>query len=125
MSLNITYGVSTWLWTSPFQTASIRQLFPKISEMGFDAVEIAMEDPTVIDIREVKSGLEEYNLKPIVCGAFGPTRDLTHEEKAVHKVCFDYIERCLDYCAELGVSFFAGPLYSAVGKARQSRHLSI
>lgn len=86
--------------------------------MGFDAVEIAMEDPTVIDIREVRRGLEQYNLKPIVCGAFGATRDLTHEDPSVHQACFEYIERCLNYCAELGVSFFAGPMYSAVGKAR-------
>lgn len=118
MSLNITYGVSTWLWTSPFQTTSIHRLFPKISEMGFDVVEIAMEDPTVIDIQQVKKGLEQYNLQAVVCGAFGPTRDLTHEDESVHKVCFEYIERCLDYCVELGVSFFAGPMYSAVGKAR-------
>jgi len=42
MSLNITYGVSTWLWTSPFTTASAQELFPKISKMGFDVVEIAV-----------------------------------------------------------------------------------
>jgi len=49
MSLNVTYGVSTWLWTSPFQTSSIAELFPKIAAMGFDAVEIAVEDPALID----------------------------------------------------------------------------
>ena len=36
MALNITYGVSTWLWTSPFTTDSIGELFPKIAKMGFD-----------------------------------------------------------------------------------------
>jgi D-psicose/D-tagatose/L-ribulose 3-epimerase len=45
MSLNIKYGVSTWLWTSPFTTQSIGELFPKVSKMGFDVVEIAVEDP--------------------------------------------------------------------------------
>ncbi|MDQ3842408.1 MAG: sugar phosphate isomerase/epimerase, partial [Bacteroidota bacterium] len=52
------------------------------------------------------------------CGAFGPSRDLTHEDRDVHENCFDYIEACLRICEELGVSFFGGPMYSAVGKAR-------
>jgi D-psicose/D-tagatose/L-ribulose 3-epimerase len=70
MSLQIQYGVSTWLWTSPFTTDAIDVLFPKISAMGFDVVEIAAEDPTLIDIRKVKAGLVKYHLKAMVCGAF-------------------------------------------------------
>lgn len=38
MGLDIKYGVSTWLWTSPFTTESAEELFPKISQMGFDAI---------------------------------------------------------------------------------------
>ena len=82
MSLNIKYGVSTWLWTSPFTTQSIRELFPKISTMGFDVVEIAVEDPALIDIKKVKSALNDHGLKATICGAFGPSRDLTNESKA-------------------------------------------
>jgi D-psicose/D-tagatose/L-ribulose 3-epimerase len=118
MALEITYGVSTWLWTSPFKTSSIQEIFPKISKMGFDVVEIAVEDVSLIDIKEVREGLKQNNLKAHICGAFGPTRDLTHEDEAVHKNCFSYIESCLDFCVELGAGFFGGPMYSAVGKAR-------
>lgn len=118
MKLPVKFGVSTWLFTSPFQTSSIDELFPKIAAMGFDAVEIAVEDPSLIDGEAVKAALERYNLKAIVCGAFGPGRDLTHEDEAVHKTCLEYIEQCLDLCALWDTKFFAGPMYSAVGKAR-------
>lgn len=118
MSLNIKFGVSTWLWTSPFTTASIEVLFPKIAAMGFDVVEIALEDPSLIDIKTVKEALRQYNLSPILCGAFGPTRDLTHEDTSIHRNCFSYIESCLEFCDELNAPFFGGPMYSAVGKAR-------
>ncbi|MEO6719668.1 MAG: sugar phosphate isomerase/epimerase [Ferruginibacter sp.] len=118
MALDIKYGVSTWLWTSPFATASIEELFPKIAKMGFDVVEIAVEDPSLIDTEAVIRGLKEYNLKANVCGAFGPTRDLTNESTAIHQECFSYIESCLDICAALDTPFFGGPMYSAVGKAR-------
>ncbi len=118
MALDIKYGVSTWLWTSPFSTASIPVLFPKIAAMGFEVVEIAVEDPSLIDILAVKKAMKEYNLQVNICGAFGPSRDLTHEDPAVHKNCLDYIEACLDHCAAVGTGFFGGPMYSAVGKAR-------
>jgi D-psicose/D-tagatose/L-ribulose 3-epimerase len=118
MGLTVKYGVSTWLWTSPFTTASIESLFPKISEMGFDVVEIAVEDPSLIDIKAVKKALTQYNLEAVICGAFGPARDLTNEDPAVHKNCFAYIASCLDFCVEVNTPFFGGPMYSAVGKAR-------
>ncbi|GAB3921028.1 sugar phosphate isomerase/epimerase family protein [Mucilaginibacter myungsuensis] len=118
MPSNITFGVSTWLFTSPFQTSSIDELFPKIKAMGFDTVEIAVEDPALIDGQTVKEALDKYQLKAIVCGAFGPTRDLTSEDPAVHANCFNYIKECMDLCALWDTKFFAGPMYSAVGKAR-------
>lgn len=118
MSLNIKYGVSTWLWTSPFSTKSIEELFPKISQMGFDVVEIAVEDPSLIDVKKVKSALKEYGLGISICGAFGASRDLTNQSTDVQKNGLVYIESCLEICAELGVEFFGGPMYSAVGKAR-------
>ncbi len=118
MALNITYGVSTWLWTSPFTTDSIDILFPKIAKLGFDVVEIAVEDPALINTKAVKEALKKYNLKANICGAFGPSRDLTHEDPAVHENCLSYIEACLKICEEVECGFFGGPMYSAVGKAR-------
>ena len=117
MSWNIKYGVSTWLWTSPFTTESIA-LFPKIKLMGFDAVEIPIEYPEKIDAKKVKAALEANELEPIVCGAFGPSRDLTNDDPAVHENCFQYIRQGLDLCNEWDATFLAGPMYSAVGKAR-------
>ncbi len=118
MGLQIQFGVSTWLWTSPFTTDSIDILFPKISSMGFDVVEVAVEDPSLIDIKKLKAGLERNNLKAMICGAFGPSRDLTNEDVSVHENCFSYIGACLDICNEVGAGFLGGPMYSAVGKAR-------
>jgi len=117
MSLNLRFGVSTWLWTSPFTTDTI-ELFPKIKSLGYDAVEIPVEYPEKIDARKVKTALQRNELEAIVCGAFGPSRDLTHEDPSVHENCFQYIVQCLDLCNEWNAKFLAGPMYSAVGKAR-------
>src|SRR5262245_24421014 len=111
------FGVSTWLWTSPFSTATVG-LFPKIKRMGFDFVEVPIEEPGLIDGKVVRRALDDHGLACVGCGAFGPTRDLTHEDPKVHAVCFDYIDRSLDLCRELGTDVLAGPMYSAVGKRR-------
>lgn len=111
------FAVSTWLWTSPFTTETIR-LFPKIKKMGFSHVEIPIEDPSLINAQIVRRALKENDLKAIVCGAFGPTRDLTHHDSKVHQICFDYLDQCFDFCLAWDTSFVAGPMYSAVGKAR-------
>lgn len=111
------FGVSTWLWTSPFGTESTG-LFSKIKDMGYDAVEIPVEYPEKIDGKIVRDALHHAGLEPVVCGAFGQGRDLTHEDPAVHQACFDYISSCFDLCNEWDAKFLAGPMYSAVGKAR-------
>lgn len=114
---NIRYGVSTWLWESPFTTASV-SLFPKIRAMGYDTVEIPVEDPALIDVQAVGRALDDNGLEAVVCGAFGPAKDLTHEDPAVHQSCFRYIEQCFLLCNGWGAGFLAGPMYAAVGKAR-------
>lgn len=118
MPLTITLGVSTWLWKSPFKTDDAAELFAKVKRMGFDKIEIAVEDPSLIDVKEVKSELANNGLDAILCGAFGSTRDLTNEDESLRRVSMDYISRCLDIAVGLDTDFFAGPMYSAVGKAR-------
>jgi D-psicose/D-tagatose/L-ribulose 3-epimerase len=86
--------------------------------MGYDAVEIPVEYPEKIDGKTVKKALDANGLQPIACGAFGTSRDLTHEDPAVHEVCFQYIRECFDLCNDWDTTFLAGPMYSAVGKAR-------
>lgn len=117
MNTPISIGVSTWLWASPFTTDTV-SLFPKIKSMGFDVVEIPVEYPDLIDGLKVKQALKENGLAAIVCGAFGPTRDLTNEDPSVHKHCFDYISKCFSLCHMWDAKFLAGPMYSSVGKAR-------
>jgi D-psicose/D-tagatose/L-ribulose 3-epimerase len=118
MALNIKLGVSTWLWTSPFKTEDASALFSKIKNFGYDKVEIAVEDPQLINTSEIKKRLEDNNLGVIICGAFGTTRDLTSDDESIRKNGLNYIEECLNIAAELDAGFFAGPMYSAVGKAR-------
>lgn len=120
MALNVKFGASTWLWASPFSTKLAEALFSRMRSMGYDAVEIAVEDPTLLDVDRIKALLQRYQLDVVVCGAFGPSRDLTADDPALQETGLQYIEECLDICVSLGARLFAGPMYSAVGKARMA-----
>ena len=111
-------GVNTWTWVSPFRTEDARSLFPKIKEMGFDSVEVALEDPFLVDAEEIRRLLGDNGLGIQVCGAFGPGRDMSSDDPAVINQAFDYIQQAVDFAQSVGSKVVCGPMYSAVGKAR-------
>ena len=111
-------GVNTWTWVSPFRTEDARSLFPKIKEMGFDSVEVALEDPFLVDADETLRLANANGLSVQVCGAFGPGRDMSSDDPAVVNQAFDYIQQAVDFAQKVGSKVVCGPMYSAVGKAR-------
>jgi D-psicose/D-tagatose/L-ribulose 3-epimerase len=116
--MSVTFGASTWLWTSPFSSEQ-GDLLRGIARLGFDAVELPIEDPDLVDPAKIRPILEETGLTPYLCGAFGPGRDLTNPDAAVRANTRAYLSRLMDLAEGLGVPFIAGPMYAQVGKARQ------
>ena len=116
--MSVTFGASTWLWTSPFSSDQ-GELLRSISRLGFDAVELPIEDPDLVDPAKLRPILEETGLTPYLCGAFGPGRDLTSPDEAVRANTRSYLSRLMDLAEALDIPFIAGPMYAQVGKARQ------
>jgi D-psicose/D-tagatose/L-ribulose 3-epimerase len=54
----------------------------------------------------------------VICGAFGPDRDLTHDDSSVRENSLNYITQAIRLCQKSGCKTLAGPMYSAVGKRR-------
>ncbi len=115
---NIGVGVNAWVWTSPFDAGSV-ELVSRAAAMGFDAFTMPVENPALIDVAAMRAALEENPLRLYVSGAYGPTRDLTHENPDYRRESLDYIRQVLEICQQLGVTTLAGPAYSAVGKRRK------
>jgi D-psicose/D-tagatose/L-ribulose 3-epimerase len=117
--MSVQIGINTWTWVAPFTTTEARTLFPKIKAMGYDIVEFPIEDPAQVDGKELRSLLQDHGLNSTVCGAFGPGRDLGHDDPQITQQSLDYIHTCLQICEQAGARLFVGPMYSEVGKARQ------
>jgi D-psicose/D-tagatose/L-ribulose 3-epimerase len=111
------FGINTFVWVSPFSTAALSVLGPKVKGYGYDILELAIEDPRQVDVAKVKAGLREYGLETIICGAFGPDRNICSADPAIRQNAEDYIRWLIDAAAELGSPTVVGPMYSSVGKA--------
>ncbi len=111
------FGVNTFVWVSPCTTAAVRELAPKVKRMGFDILEVAVENPELIDPQAVKLELERNGLLGIVCGAFGPDRNISSSNPQYVSNAKAYIRWLIDAAAIMGSPVVCGPMYSAVGKA--------
>jgi D-psicose/D-tagatose/L-ribulose 3-epimerase len=113
----VKFGVNTFVWVSPFTTAATRDLAPKVKALGFDILEVACETPGLIDVGEVGKVIRDNGLEAIVCGAWGPDRDIANADPKPVTASKEYIRWLIDAAAELGSPTVCGPMYSGVGKA--------
>ena len=110
-------GVSTFVWVSPFSTVSFDVLH-KVKDIGYDVVEVAVEDRELIDWAVLKKTCRDLGLRITVSGAFGMDRDISSERPEIRANGLSYIIDCLELASEVESPVFGGPLYSAVGKTR-------
>ncbi len=110
-------GINTFLFASPFTDKSL-DMIPEFKKMGFDGVEIALENRGDFDYKKVLKALKDNHLECCsICGAFGPGRDLRGSEEE-QKGSKRYIKDCIDACSALECDLFVGPFYSRVGRAQ-------
>jgi D-psicose/D-tagatose/L-ribulose 3-epimerase len=111
------FGASTFIWTSPFCNDTL-DLIDHAKSLGFDILEICIEDPATIDTARIVARLNHTGMKATVCGAFGPDRDLSSDDAAVRENGVTYVRRCIEIAAALGAATVVGPMYAATGKTR-------
>jgi D-psicose/D-tagatose/L-ribulose 3-epimerase len=111
------FGANTFIWQSPFTTQDT-SLFDHVKAFGFDAVELAVENQSLIDPLIVQRELKRTSLRGIVCGVFGLDRDLSSADPAVREHASLYLHWCIDFAQAIGSPVVIGPMYACVGKAR-------
>jgi D-psicose/D-tagatose/L-ribulose 3-epimerase len=111
-------GVSTWVWTSPATTAVLETLVPHIAALGFDVIELPIEEIGQFDVSRVSALARSHGLEVSICAVIGPGRDLLLPDEAERGV--SYLQSCIDVAREMGSPTVAGPFYSAVGRCWRS-----
>ncbi|WP_416956565.1 sugar phosphate isomerase/epimerase family protein [Nocardioides sp. T5] len=107
-------GVNTWVWTSPLTDAGVADLLRRIAGMGFDAVELPLENAGDLTVPVVSDVLAETGLTPCVVGAMAPGRDLV--DASCVSDTQDYLRACIDFAAGIGARAVCGPFYASTGR---------
>jgi len=110
------YGANTFIWASPFRTPEHLPLVARVAGLGFDVIEVAFEDPALIDVGALGQRAAAAGLGVLVCGAYGPGRNLVSADPAERAATAAYVRALIDVAAQLGSSVVSGPAYGAVGK---------
>lgn len=105
------YGLNTVLWVYPFSKENI-SLLKKIKDIGYDSVEMSIEDRSEENISTIKNALDEYGLDSILVGIPGPKQSLFSQDESIQKNGRDYIKSIIDLCGRLGSKTLIGPVYS-------------
>ena len=110
-------GASSFLWSSPFCDGEL-WLAQHVKELGFEVFEVCVEDPAIVSAAAVAEASEAAGIAVSVCGAFGPERDVSHEDAVVRGQAVAYLEYCIDLASRVGSPHVAGPMYAATGVTR-------
>ncbi|KKK79553.1 hypothetical protein LCGC14_2832320, partial [marine sediment metagenome] len=99
-----------FLFASPFTDESTG-ILKLIKEIGFDGVEISLENVGDFDYRETLKALKDNGLVCCsVCGFFTGDRDLRGNQSQ-QDTSKRYIMECIDACFALECDLLAGPFY--------------
>jgi D-psicose/D-tagatose/L-ribulose 3-epimerase len=109
-------GVNTWVWASPLTDDNVTDLLRRIADLGFDAVELPLEQPGDLTAPVVTAALAETGLTPYVVGAMAPGRDLVATDAETVEETRDYLRACIDLASDAGAGAVCGPFYAATGR---------
>lgn len=109
-------GVNTWVWTSPLTDGELPALLDRVARMGFDAVELPLENVGDLTVPVVSRVLADTGLTPYVVGAMAPGRDLVETGSTQVRATQDYLRSCVDLAAGIGAGAVCGPFYAATGR---------
>jgi D-psicose/D-tagatose/L-ribulose 3-epimerase len=109
-------GASAWIWDSPVTDAVIAELAPRVAGLGFDLLELPVEEPGGWDPGRAAEVLAGAGLGAGVCCVMPPDRDLAVDDEEVAASTRDYLRHCVEVAERVGSRVVAGPMYAAVGR---------
>ena len=109
-------GINTWVWTSPVTDASLPDLLETIAAMGFDGVELPLENGGDLDPDVTVAALKEADLSAWIVGAMAPGRDLVATTPDAVVDTQLYLRSCVDLAVAVGAPAVCGPFYAQTGR---------
>lgn len=117
----VKFGINGWCWCYPFyKEENFDSAISKTKMLGFDGIEVPVEDPQRLDERKLRQSLDSYE---ILCSStwsvFTKDRDLISPNHKTRERCKKHVESNIKIASELGADITL-LLPSAVWKLKSS-----
>jgi D-psicose/D-tagatose/L-ribulose 3-epimerase len=109
-------GANIWIWESPITDRAIAEVAPRVKELGFDLIELPIEEPGAWDPAAAADLLGKLGLGAGICCVMPPGRDLAVDDGEIVAATGEYLKHCVEVAARVGAAAVAGPMYAAVGR---------
>jgi D-psicose/D-tagatose/L-ribulose 3-epimerase len=109
-------GISTWVWESPLTDSNLGGHLARIAALGFDAVELPLENAGDFTSATVREAVESTGLTPFLVGAMAPGRDLVSAAPASVERTQAYLMECISMASSIGSPTVCGPFYAQTGR---------
>ncbi len=116
--MKVKFGANTLIWALSFSEEDF-YLIDKLSEMGFDVIEITPGDEYKnIDPDKLRKALDRAKLEVSLCGAFEDDNDISSDDPEIRQNGIDFVKEYTEWAQAVGAKIIGGPLFSALGKKR-------
>jgi len=113
------FGINTQIWTYPFSNSDFN-LINKAKKMGFDVIEITLDEfEPHFDVNQMRRRLEDNEMEIAVDSTLDSSRDITSEDAKIRQKGKDFIKSCIENCHKIGAKILCGPLYAEVMRTRK------
>jgi D-psicose/D-tagatose/L-ribulose 3-epimerase len=108
-------GANTWIWVSPLTDERLAAIGPRVRDMGFDAIELPIENVDDWDAGRAAELLGELGLGATTCAVMPATRNLVAADPGVVASTQAYLRQCVRIAERVKAGVVGGPIYSPVG----------
>ncbi len=109
-------AVNTFVWYSPLTDRKLAELIPRLASWGYDAVELAVEEPGSLDFKAAAVLLAEHGITPVIGAVLPPGRELVAAPAETVRTTQHYLRQCVDAAVTVGANRVIGPMYAGVGR---------
>lgn len=109
-------GINTWVWESPLSDTTASSRLAHVAALGFDLVELPLEQASDLTPGVVGPLLEQHGLAASVVGAMAPGRTLIDDDADAVAATQRYLASCVELAAAIGAPAVCGPFTAATGR---------
>jgi D-psicose/D-tagatose/L-ribulose 3-epimerase len=114
-AMNVRFGLNMLVYTATFSKEQ-NDLIPKVADMGYDGVEIPVNDLSVLVPKATGQARQKAGMGLTTCAILLPGTSITSSDPAERKAGVERLKQIVDITEEMGGDAVAGPIYAPVGQ---------